>query len=324
MQSEQMAETVDAIKHRHRERCYAMEQRKRADLALGSFLRTACGWRKDGDTATNDTARALAAALMDLGEAKVRLRELEAKRAGAGLRGHDKTAFTRLTTAVGEVAADLTERYAELGSIVEASVLARVPFDKIEADATEAMEALAETLPAWESWGKGVRGFSTRALATIVGEAGDLSSYPKKGHLWKRMGVGLVDGKRQGSPGVAASAAEWTRHGYSAKRRSRLYVIGDSQVKAGDHYRQIYLDRKVYERARAEAAGLQVVPAAKIPKRQADKFMSDGHVHKRAQRYMEKRLLKDLWQAWRQGLPTGAERSLKTCPAADQSAAAAA
>ena len=28
--------------------------------------------------------------------------------------------------------------------------------------------------------------------------------------------------------------------------------------------------------------------------------MSDGHVHRRAQRYMEKRLLKDLWQAWKE------------------------
>ena len=51
--------------------------------------------------------------------------------------------------------------------------------------------------------------------------------------------------------------------------------------------------------AKAAAAGLKVVPSAQIPKGREAEFMSEQHVHRRAQRVMEKELLKDLWVAWR-------------------------
>ena len=40
-------------------------------------------------------------------------------------------------------------------------------------------------------------------------------------------------------------------------------------------------------------------PAAKIPKGKASQYRSEGHIHKLAERYMEKRQLKHLWQIWR-------------------------
>lgn len=46
---------------------------------------------------------------------------------------------------------------------------------------------------------------------------------------------------------------------------------------------------------------MTVIEAAKIPKARTDEFMSLGHIDRRAQRYMEKRLLRDLWRAWRNG-----------------------
>jgi hypothetical protein len=78
-----------------------------------------------------------------------------------------------------------------------------------------------------------------------------------------------------------------------------MYVIGDSLLKKQSPYKELYDARKVFEIAKAEAAGKQVVPAAKIPAAKSEQFMSQGHVHRRSQRYTEKRLLRDLWIAWR-------------------------
>ena len=62
-------------------------------------------------------------------------------------------------------------------------------------------------------------------------------------------------------------------------------VLDESGEDTGDRvgtgpYGKAYLDRKRYELER-------------------DPGMSKMHAHNRATRYMEKRLLKHLWQAWR-------------------------
>lgn len=279
--AEALQPTIALIRHWHRHRVFAMEQRKRQDLALGSFLRPPLGWSKSLPEAERKRIATQAAALIDLGEQE------------------------RKAAAKGEALKIDEPAYAEWRTIIAASIAGREPFDIVEKTATKEMERLARTLPVW-SWAEGVRGFSARSLAVIVGEAGDLGAYPKKGHLWKRMGLAVMgagDGVadvRQGGLGKGAGKDEWIAHGYSAKRRSAMFVIGDVLVKVGDEYRAVYLRRKEFERARAEAAGLTVVPAAKIPKwERAAGYVSDGHIHRRAQRYMEKRLLRDLWQAWR-------------------------
>jgi hypothetical protein len=292
-----LEETISEIRYWHRQRGFAMEQRKRTDLSLGAFLRMALGWSKALPEAERKRIAAQAQGLIDVGEA-----EAKAIAKGKPVPECDEPA------------------YEEWRDLILASMQARAPFDVIEARATKEMERLAKTLPAWE-WAKDVKGFGARSLAVIVGEAGDVGSYPAKGHLWKRMGLAVIDGVRQGGLRKSASADEWIVHGYSRKRRSQMFVIGDVMVKVGDTYRQVYLYRKAYERARAEAAGLTVVPAAKIPKARAAEFMSDGHIHRRAQRYMEKRLLRDLWQAWR-GHEPEAERPFSHSPAPEHREAA--
>jgi hypothetical protein len=122
--------------------------------------------------------------------------------------------------------------------------------------------------------------------------------------VWKRLGLAVIDGVRQGGLPKSASKDDWIAHGYSRVRRSRMFVIGDALIKANGEYRAVYLARKEYERQRAEAAGLTVAPALKIPKARANEFISDGIIHRRAQRYREKRLLRDLWQAWNRGKAT--------------------
>jgi hypothetical protein len=189
--------------------------------------------------------------------------------------------------------------FGQWSTVILAAVHGRAHWDAIEATATKEMEQLASSLPVWAAFGEGVKGFGPRSLAVIVGEAGDIGSYATVAKLWKRMGLAVMNGVRQGGLRKTASAEDWIAHGYSARRRSYMYVIGDVLVKNHGAYREIYLARKEYEREQAKARGLTVAPSAKIPEKRKAEFISDGHIHKRSQRYMEKRLLRDLWQAWR-------------------------
>jgi hypothetical protein len=271
MSQPDLAPIIGEIRDWHRQRNYVMECRKAADLRLGAHLRTELGWKRDLPKEEGDAIRKRAADLITLGEKVVKGK----------------------ATGIGDV------DFAKYGPIIVASINSRAVWDEIEKHATKEMERLARSLPVWASFGEGTKGFGARSLAVIVGEAGDLSNYPKKGHLWKRMGLAVIDGVRQGGLSKGASADEWIEHGYNRVRRSRMFVIGDALVKQGEVYRQVYLQRKEVEKANAVAAGLTVCPAAKIPAKRKNEFVSDGHIHHRAQRYMEKRLLKDLWQAWR-------------------------
>jgi hypothetical protein len=203
-------------------------------------------------------------------------------------------------------------------AMVNANNQGRLSFDAVEASALKTMTKLAVTLPVWESWGKDIRGFGAKSLAVIVAEAGDLSNYSNVSKLWKRMGLAVMGDVRQGGLAKGAGADAWIEHGYSPKRRSQIWNIGDAMIKAqvrkvnddaGDDtgermalgaYGHAYLDRKAYELAR-------------------DPDMQPIKAHRRAQRYMEKRLLKHLWQAWRRATTTVAEKPLRDVPDADYS-----
>lgn len=271
------SEIVDQIRAWHRKRCFAMETRKRADLSLGSSLRSWLGWRKDLPDEDRKRIADLAGKLIACGE-KV-----------AKGKPHDLSD---------------TEEFKEYEAIILVAINSRAPTDAFEKIATKEMERLAKSLPVWERFGEGVRGFGPGSLAVIIGEAGDLSNYSTHSKLWKRMGLAVMDGVRQGGLKKTSGKELWIEHGYSPIRRSRMWNIGDTLMKGNKDgpYRSAYLARKQYERERAEASGLIVAPSAKIPAKRRGEFMSDGHIHLRAQRYMEKRLLRDLWQAWRRAV----------------------
>lgn len=165
---------------------------------------------------------------------------------------------------------------------VIAEVLASAePFAKREEASLKAMTKLAEGLPVWQRFGEPIRGFGAGSLAVILAEAGDLSGYANPGKLWKRMGIAVMGEVRQGGLKKGASKDAWIEHGYSAVRRSRMWNVGAALIKGNRDgpYRAIYLDQK-------------------------QKYIARGwtklHAHRAAQRYMEKRLLRNLWQAWRQ------------------------
>lgn len=269
-------ETILAdIRAAHRERVFMMETRKRSDLSLGAYLRRRFGWRRDNEKAENDRIKALASDLIACGE-KVH------------------------TGKAHELAA--SKEFLDCKSVILASVASRDPISAVEDNATKDMETLAAQLPVWSFFGEGVKGFGARSLAVILAETGDLLKYSTPSRVWKRMGLAVLDGVRQGGLPKSAHAAEWIAHGYSRTRRSMMFVIGDVLVKNQNPYREIYLARKEIERKKAAERGLIVAPSAKIPEKRKSEYISDGHIHRRAQRYMEKRFLRDLWCAYYRSL----------------------
>lgn len=171
---------------------------------------------------------------------------------------------------------------------------------------------LAQRLPVYEVFVVPLTGFGAIGLAQIIGEAGaGLENYSEPCKLWRRFGLHVYNGRAfatwKSIGGL--SAGEWTTAGYCPRRRSVMYVITDSLLKKDNRYRALYLARKEIERAKAVAAGLIVCPAAQIPKGVKDAtqtifipapgYMSLGHINARATRWIGKRLLKDLWRAWR-------------------------
>lgn len=151
---------------------------------------------------------------------------------------------------------------------------------------------LGSMLPV-HAWQRDVRGFGEVGLARIVAECGDLRNYASPAKVWKRMGLAVIDGERQRK--VTGAAA--LQHGYVPRRAAIMYNIGESLLKTNDGaYRETYLRRKAFEQeAHPEWAAQKTVdrmtgkPVSAHPK----------HYHNCARRYMEKLLLKDLWQAWR-------------------------
>lgn len=135
------------------------------------------------------------------------------------------------------------------------------------------MTKLATALPHYD-WVQGVRGFGPLSYGQLLAETGALTNYENPAKVWKRMGLAVIDGERQRK--IAGDKA--LEHGYSPRRRSIVWNIGDCIIKAGSpQYRPIYDHQKEIELARCE---------------------TKGHAHNRAKRYMEKRVLRDLWEEW--------------------------
>jgi hypothetical protein len=160
-------------------------------------------------------------------------------------------------------------------------------FDGDLAGVEKAMVKLAKSLPAAE-WCNGVRGFGLKSLAIIVGETGDLNLYANPGKVWKRMGLAPAtsNGKTQ-MPSTwrrkgGLHADEWTELGYSPRRRSLMYVVGECLVKQNDGPY-----RARYDEAKAAKLALE---SEEWPKLRC-------HLH--GMLLAVKRLVRDLWKEWR-------------------------
>ena len=146
--------------------------------------------------------------------------------------------------------------------------------------------------------------------------AGDLNGYSNPDKVKKRMGLMTYNGK---APSVWAktgglSKEQWGEVGYCPRRRSVMFTIGDAIIKSGGPYREAFDARKQEEVRRVLASGNDVVTttaataanweAAGLPRPKVVKKFDGAtqvgcqHIHRRAQRWMEQRLLIDLWANW--------------------------
>lgn len=180
------------------------------------------------------------------------------------------------------------------------------------------------------------KGFSAAGLAVLVGHAGDFRNYPKKGHLWKRFGLAPYQ-----KDGVTRAGSSWGRLGGLSKedwivlgyKRSRLGDIFGKITQPllyaqwrttgaigpyGEAYgrykaRQKELNEACAFAAEAERQAASAKKAGRKPQKALlEGKLPDSQINARALRYMTKRLITDLWRAWRRmGQSTGASRDAK-------------
>ncbi len=176
--------------------------------------------------------------------------------------------------------------------IILASAGSREQFDDLRQKTEAKMRQLARQMPVWEFIAE-VRGVAELGLAIVIGESGgDLSRFATVSKLWKRLGLAVIDGVRQGGLTKGASAEQWIQHGYSPRRRAEIWALfSDAMFRAqwraekdGVPAHPIGPYGEVYAREKAKALG---------------KEWPKGRAHNHARRVMTKEFLKDLWIAWR-------------------------
>lgn len=165
---------------------------------------------------------------------------------------------------------------------------------------TRDLEKLADQLPIAQFIAE-TRGLGKLGAAQIIAETGDLNNYSGPAKVWKRMGLAVgADGKRQRMvagcgkkhPGMSCEKCEASiAQGYNPRRRAIMYNVGESLAKQGREYREVLLERKRYVSAKHE--GCKWVEGAN------DLAHGCGYCQTQARRYMEKRLLREMWRAWR-------------------------
>lgn len=184
---------------------------------------------------------------------------------------------------------------------IEPLLYGRLPIAVARAEVAKLLEKTAAQLPIAKWIEQDVGGVAMLKLGLLVG-AVDPGKCETVAKFWFMLSIGIAkDGLAQrrwaSSKDEDSGDPKWQIHKYSPQRRSMVWNMGDGMIKAqvrrvkdtagedtGERrslgiYGQKYLDRKAYERERS-----------------AD--MSDMHVHRRAQRYMEKAFLRDLWLKW--------------------------
>ncbi len=241
--------------------------------AAKALVRRAMGWRYDADEGDRAKVNSRAA------------RILAAALAGKDQKAEDAAVYQAL-------AADLKA----FGHAIEPCQRQR---HEIELD----MKRAARKLPIY-AWAKAIPGLGELGLAIIIAEAGDLSGYPKKGHLWKRLGLAPFEGRAFSTWRMKGglSAEQWADAGYSPRRRAEIYaVISEPLFRANSAAQGDY--RAIYDRRRASTAI-------------AHPDWTKAHSHMDGLRVMTKYLLRDAWREWRRASPRLPEKADVEPPAA--------
>jgi hypothetical protein len=182
------------------------------------------------------------------------------------------------------------------------------------------LRGLARQLPI-ASWAKTIYGFGINGtgLASIIGEAGELTRYTNEADeviertvskLWKHMGLAVIDGQRQRR--VKGDVAEAERQAYSARRRAVMWNVGKGLIGFMGNGPRLAVNEPVetrddlsplqklfVERLRYEA---ERNPEFILPPREKDGVLIESftkHCKNRAQRFVEKRFLREMFNEWK-------------------------
>lgn len=151
-------------------------------------------------------------------------------------------------------------------------------------------------------------GIGPVSLYSIVGEAGDLSAYRSTRGLWKRLGLAVIDGKRQRKCTDAIDAKE---HGYSPSRRSVVWNVGNNLIGGMGRGPRPKLNEVLPREGLSEWQNLFMqrlrFEAERDPEHRRPDVVKDDvvyesyskHAFNRSKRYVEKLFVKHLRQAWR-------------------------
>ena len=152
----------------------------------------------------------------------------------------------------------------------------------------------AQKLPVAEWWGS-VKYNGWIGLGRIIAITGDLNNYSKPSKVYRRMGIGCIDGVRQGA-GTKGNAEKAAKHGYSKVRRTAMYNVCDPHFKTPKSRLSVFRPFYDVERARQDEMHADKITGEK------GCLWSKKRLMLRSRRAMERQILRHLWLEW-----TGAE-----------------
>lgn len=167
------------------------------------------------------------------------------------------------------------------------------PLRKRRADIEKEMRALVRFLPGYE-FAASVAGFGELGFAVLVAEAGDLAKYPHD-RLWKRLGLAPYEGKAYSAWRKAGglTSEQWVAGGFSPHRLAEIF----SCITEPLFRRQSMVSRKPNNQYSGYYRDVYNVRRAKCERQYPE--WSKAHLHNDAMRIMTKKLIRDLWRAWR-------------------------
>jgi len=193
-------------------------------------------------------------------------------------------------------------------NMVKLSMTSREHWDLERKRVEDEMEKIALQLPVWEYWARHVRGFGALGLAVLVAEAKDIGAYPGPGRLWRRYGLGFIDGTIQGAVPKGLSREErkeaWKKRRYKPERRSHVYAFIEDSM-----FRNQWRGDRDEDGKRCDKTGKPVVtpahplgPYGEIYGDRREWNLARGltpkHADNDARRIMAKKFIRDLWVAW--------------------------
>ena len=229
-----------------RQRYALMDQTRRTTLAAKAYARLTLGWRKD-----HPDAKDLAAKASKWVDDAFKDKPIDAP--------------------------------AVLVKMLEVYRRSLEPIHELRTAIERELKPIVRALPVW-AWCEGERGIGEVLLASLINELVDPGQYANPAKVWKRMGLSVTNAGEESALSPIGSAMKNPNAGYSPRRRSVAFLIGDGFIKAGHPMRaSVYDVRKAYT--------IENRPEWKKPIR----------YHRDAHRVMVKRWLVEFWKRWRFG-----------------------